>query len=190
MYLAQLNITNFRKLQNVELHFQAGLNVLVGANNVGKSAVVDALRALLAGHDEPYSRFDVEDILRIPRHREHHSGNQVKLFTIIPESRSRSPRNSVHDASGNGVHDHRNTHTVHQAKGESLDAVLYVATKDHVRALLAGTNSEVGRIGYVAVTRAKNLLWLGVPASAINEMRPALLGKGFQEAGAVVANKV
>lgn len=64
MHLAELNITNFRKLRNAKLRFQAGLNVLVGANNVGKSAVVDALRALLAGHEEPYPRFDVED-----RHR-------------------------------------------------------------------------------------------------------------------------
>lgn len=39
MHLAQLNITNFRKLHNVKLHFQPGLNVLVGANNVGKTAV-------------------------------------------------------------------------------------------------------------------------------------------------------
>ena len=78
--------------------------------------------------------------------------------------------------------------TVHQAKGESLDAVLYVATKEHVLALLTGPHSEVGRIGYVAVTRAKNLLWLGVPANAIKELRPALLAAGFQEAGAVVAN--
>lgn len=62
MYLAQLNITNFRKLQNVELYFQPGLNIVVGANNVGKTAVVDALRALLAGHDEPYPRLSVEDI--------------------------------------------------------------------------------------------------------------------------------
>jgi AAA15 family ATPase/GTPase len=29
-----------------------GLNVLVGPNNVGKTAVVDALRALLAGMDD------------------------------------------------------------------------------------------------------------------------------------------
>ncbi|QYJ75318.1 AAA family ATPase [Shewanella sp. FJAT-52076] len=52
MYLAELNIKNFRKLQNATLKFQPGLNVLVGPNNVGKSAVVDALRTLLAGHDE------------------------------------------------------------------------------------------------------------------------------------------
>jgi putative ATP-dependent endonuclease of OLD family len=62
MYLAQLKITNFRKLKNAELRFQPGLNVLVGANNVGKTAVVDALRALLAGHDEPYPRLSIEDV--------------------------------------------------------------------------------------------------------------------------------
>ncbi|MFW5454151.1 ATP-dependent nuclease [Thioalkalivibrio sulfidiphilus] len=64
MYLAQLRISNFRKLQTVELSFQPGLNVLVGSNNIGKTAVVDALRALLAGHDEPYPRLDSEDIHR------------------------------------------------------------------------------------------------------------------------------
>ena len=64
MYLAQLEISNFRKLKKAELHFQKGLNVLVGANNAGKTAVVDALRALLAGPDEPYLRLDSEDIHR------------------------------------------------------------------------------------------------------------------------------
>lgn len=64
MYLAELIIKNFRKLRDVRLKFQPGLNVLVGPNNVGKSAVVDALRTLLAGHDEPYPRLDVAD-----RHR-------------------------------------------------------------------------------------------------------------------------
>lgn len=64
MYLAQLKISNFRKLQHAELNFQSGLNILVGANNVGKTAIVDALRALLAGHEEPYPRFDTDDIHR------------------------------------------------------------------------------------------------------------------------------
>ncbi|HYD95252.1 MAG TPA: ATP-dependent endonuclease [Noviherbaspirillum sp.] len=64
MHLAKLSIVNFRKLRDVQLRFGAGLNVLVGANNVGKSAVVDALRALLAGQDDPYPRFSVDD-----RHR-------------------------------------------------------------------------------------------------------------------------
>lgn len=79
--------------------------------------------------------------------------------------------------------------TVHQVKGESLDAVLYVAAKDHVLALLAGVDSEVGRIGYVAVTRARNLLWLAVPSNALKELRPRLLASGFQEVCIDVANK-
>ena len=66
MYLAELTIKNFRKLREVTLKFQPGLNVLVGPNNVGKSAVIDALRTLLAGHDETYPRLDGSD-----RHRPH-----------------------------------------------------------------------------------------------------------------------
>lgn len=62
MYLANLSVLNFRKLAKVELTFQQGLNVLIGANNVGKTAVIDALRALLAGPDEPYARLDAEDV--------------------------------------------------------------------------------------------------------------------------------
>ncbi|WP_415774039.1 ATP-dependent nuclease [Paraburkholderia sp. J8-2] len=64
MHLSKLVIKNFRKLKYAELSFQPGLNVLVGGNNVGKTAVVDALRALLAGHDEPYPRLCEEDVHR------------------------------------------------------------------------------------------------------------------------------
>jgi hypothetical protein len=71
--------------------------------------------------------------------------------------------------------------TVHQAKGESLDAVLYMTLKDHAEELLAGVSTEVGRIGYVASTRARDLLWVAVPNSALKDLRPLFLAKGFQE---------
>jgi putative ATP-dependent endonuclease of OLD family len=64
MHLAKIVIKNFRKLKHAQLSFQPGLNVLVGGNNVGKTAVIDALRALLAGHDEPFPRLAEEDIYR------------------------------------------------------------------------------------------------------------------------------
>lgn len=79
--------------------------------------------------------------------------------------------------------------TVHQVKGESLDAVMYVATKDHVQALLSGVDSEVGRIGYVAVTRARNLLWLAVPDNVLKTLRPSLIAGGFQEIATPINNK-
>ena len=71
--------------------------------------------------------------------------------------------------------------TVHQAKGESLDSVLYVASKSHIDELLNGVTTEVGRIGYVAVTRAKKLFVLGVPKSAVKELEPKLQGIGLRE---------
>ncbi len=77
--------------------------------------------------------------------------------------------------------------TVHQVKGESLDAVLYMATKPHVSALLDGGCTEDGRIGYVAVTRARDLLWLAVPATALKSLRADLQAKGFKDATATVS---
>lgn len=73
--------------------------------------------------------------------------------------------------------------TVHQAKGESLDAVLYMALKDHAEEMLSGVSTEVGRIGYVAATRARDLLWVAVPQTSLKQLRPALQAKGFQEVG-------
>jgi superfamily I DNA/RNA helicase len=72
--------------------------------------------------------------------------------------------------------------TVHQVKGESIDAVLYIATKANISALLAGVATEEGRIGYVALTRAKNLFWLAVPNSCLGTMRADLINAGFIEA--------
>jgi superfamily I DNA/RNA helicase len=56
--------------------------------------------------------------------------------------------------------------TVHKVKGEGIDAVLYVAKKSDLDRLLAGTSTEDGRIGYVAITRAKDLLILAIPSNA------------------------
>jgi hypothetical protein len=73
--------------------------------------------------------------------------------------------------------------TVHQVKGESIEAVMYVANKEQIRAMMDGTNTELGRIGYVAATRARNLLVLAVPETCIAEFEPELNGCGFKKAG-------
>ncbi|WP_342659090.1 DEAD/DEAH box helicase (plasmid) [Sphingomonas sp. NY01] len=73
--------------------------------------------------------------------------------------------------------------TVHKVKGASLDAVLYVAKKRHVRALLDGTGSEDGRIGYVALTRARDLFVLAVPKACLAEFEADLQAIGLKKAG-------
>jgi superfamily I DNA/RNA helicase len=70
--------------------------------------------------------------------------------------------------------------TVHKAKGESIPAVMYLATTSEIKQMIAGTETEEGRIGYVAITRAKDLLILGVPASADKTVIAAVEQKGFK----------
>lgn len=74
--------------------------------------------------------------------------------------------------------------TVHQVKGESIDAVMYVADRSQIQSLIGGTGTEVGRIGYVAVTRARNLFVLGVPDKHIKGFEPDLQRLGFKKLGA------
>lgn len=56
--------------------------------------------------------------------------------------------------------------TVHKAKGEGISAVLYAAKTSDVNKMLDGTDTEDGKIGYVAITRARDLFLLGVPTTA------------------------
>lgn len=73
MYLASIKLKNFRKFDEKEhiIHFQEGLNVLVGENDAGKSAIIDAIRIALGTTDSNYfysvnpSDFYQEDLTRI-----------------------------------------------------------------------------------------------------------------------------
>lgn len=55
--------------------------------------------------------------------------------------------------------------------------------RNHAEEMLAGVGTEVGRIGYVASTRARDLLWVAVPINALKDLRPLFEAKGFQEVG-------
>ena len=57
---------------------------------------------------------------------------------------------------------------------------MYIAKRADVRNLLKGPNDEEGRIGYVAITRAKDLLFLAVPSSIKSDQRKSLEIAGFQ----------
>lgn len=70
--------------------------------------------------------------------------------------------------------------TVHQVKGEGIPVVLYLARTADLTTLLEGATTEDGRVGYVAVTRARDLLLLGVPRTTKNPLVDALENKGFK----------
>jgi hypothetical protein len=73
--------------------------------------------------------------------------------------------------------------TVHQVKGESIDAVMYIANRSQIADFLNGMTTEVGKIGYVALTRAKNLFLLGVPENCEGEFRDKLEECGLRKPG-------
>lgn len=62
MYLVKLTVKGFRKIGYVELLFRRGLNIVIGENNAGKTAIVDALRALLSTTEEGSLRLDETDL--------------------------------------------------------------------------------------------------------------------------------
>src|ERR1700744_2670774 len=47
MRLRELKIKNFRKHDELTVAFPKGLSVIVGENNTGKTAIIDALRLML-----------------------------------------------------------------------------------------------------------------------------------------------
>jgi putative ATP-dependent endonuclease of OLD family len=67
MYLEQLHVENFRAFgaeehqEHLSLNLGAGLNVLVGENDSGKSSIIDAVRLLLSARAQDALRLNEDD---------------------------------------------------------------------------------------------------------------------------------
>jgi len=65
MYLSRLTLINFRQFgdgaEHLEIAFSSGVTALVGRNDCGKSAVIDAIRYALLTRDQNYIRVQPED---------------------------------------------------------------------------------------------------------------------------------
>lgn len=76
MFLSEIRISNFRCFDAAEhvIRLRKGLNVLVGENDSGKSAVIDAIRIVLGTTDQGWYRIDSTDF---------HNEDQSKEITIV-----------------------------------------------------------------------------------------------------------
>lgn len=75
--------------------------------------------------------------------------------------------------------------TVHGVKGDTFEAVLYLMTDKHLSPLikrLEGKDAdlELVKIGYVAMTRPRQLLWLAIPEASLQKHQQALVDAGFK----------
>jgi putative ATP-dependent endonuclease of OLD family len=65
MRLYELHIRNFRKIEDLLVVFPRGLSVIVGENNAGKTAIIDALRLMLfSGRDFDALRLNEDDFCK------------------------------------------------------------------------------------------------------------------------------
>jgi superfamily I DNA/RNA helicase len=74
--------------------------------------------------------------------------------------------------------------TIHQVKGESIDAVLVLGSPKFfnsvVSAIESGENTEERRLAYVAMTRARHALVLGLPSSHYDKHAAKWVSWGFK----------
>lgn len=61
MHISNINIENFRLFENFTLDLNPGLNVIVGENNSGKTALLDAVRLTLDTNSAEWTRISEND---------------------------------------------------------------------------------------------------------------------------------
>ena len=68
MILSQMKLWNFRKFKNKEneeaglvVNFHKGLNALIGENDAGKTAIIDAIKLVLQTQSGEYARVSEDD---------------------------------------------------------------------------------------------------------------------------------
>lgn len=75
MYLHSISIENFRKFKLLKLEFNKGLNLLVGENDSGKTAIIDAVKLLLGTHSNDWQKLHEDDFFIKEGNRE----KQIKI---------------------------------------------------------------------------------------------------------------
>lgn len=90
MFLSELKISNFRKFGTKEddspglyLRLNSGLNLLVGENDSGKTAIIDAIKMVLFTQSYDYYRFEDEDFFIPNEENEDSRTNELKIECVF-----------------------------------------------------------------------------------------------------------
>ena len=63
MYISKIHIQNYRNFNNFVMNFQKGLNVIIGANNSGKTGLLYAIKLLNSPSDVSVEDFNKNNLL-------------------------------------------------------------------------------------------------------------------------------
>lgn len=99
MYVSELHIQNFRIFENLNLSLNPGLNVLVGENNSGKTAIIDAVRLTLDTNSAEWNRIVESDF----NNSSETLSIKLKFDGITPDQACTFVEHLTHEEGANGV---------------------------------------------------------------------------------------
>jgi len=98
MYISNIQIENFRLLESFSLELNPGLNVIVGENNSGKTALIDAIRIALDTNSAEWTRISEKDFHADARNFK----IQLKFKNITPDQAHVFVEHLTHEENGSG----------------------------------------------------------------------------------------
>ncbi len=106
MYLEKFIIKNFRSIKFLTLNFKKGLNIIIGENNSGKTAIIDALRLSLGDFQQPRDIYCSKSDFRIDRSEIDNEIDDIEfhLFFKCEDIEETAVFNELHVIDENGNH--------------------------------------------------------------------------------------
>lgn len=83
MHISQLIISNFRVFNEITLSFNKGVNILIGENNSGKTAIIDALRICLGYGKSDNSIFIQESDIHVNKLDPNQKNKEIRFDMVF-----------------------------------------------------------------------------------------------------------
>ena len=97
MYLSKICIKNFRAFDYIELEFNSGVNIIIGENNSGKSAIIDALRICLGYGKSEKDFYIKESDIHINQNNPNEKNKKIQLDMIFEVGNNSTVRECFYD---------------------------------------------------------------------------------------------
>lgn len=150
MYLSNIKLWNFRKFgtngeldlanPNLNLNFTKGLNVIVGENDSGKTAIIDAIKLVLKTHSYEYLRVEDKDFFQ--------NSNRFRIQLIFKGLTTQEAKNFTEWLAWEDLEDNI----------EPYLQLNYDVKKSNNRILPADIKAGVDEEGYLLTSEAKEYL--------------------------------
>lgn len=67
MYISKIHIQNYRNFGDFTMEFHKGLNVIIGANNSGKTGLLHAIKVIVSVTPNRFDKIQITDIYSNPK---------------------------------------------------------------------------------------------------------------------------